>query len=97
MSDDNNKIISGADRTKAVATIYSLLVRKEQLVTEGKNLANLQGILYIELAFALKKSYDDDVEVLIKQQHKKAKHSTPSYITPELLLLRFLFLALVAC
>ena len=103
VSDGYNKMISEADCTKAVATIYSLLVRKVQFVAEGKKmpveeskaLVNLQVILYNELALALKKSYDD-VEALIKQQHKIAKHSTPNLLRPSCYCFAFLLLALIS-
>ena len=67
-----NKMIADADRTRAVSTIYSLLLRKKQVVAEGKKLPNqeikalatLQGILYNELALALKKPYEEIVSMI---------------------------------
>ena len=69
-----NKMIADADRSKAVSTIYSLLLRKKQLLSEGKKvtiqeskaLATLQGIIYNELGLALKKSYEE-IESMIEE------------------------------
>ena len=73
-------MIAEADRPRTVSTIYSLLLRKKQVTTDGKKLPiqeskallNLQGILYNELAFALKKSYAE-VEAMIEENIAVAK------------------------
>ncbi len=75
LSPDFNKMIADANRSKVVITIYSLLLRKKQLIMEGKKLpiqeskalATLQGILYNELALALNKTYDE-IEALIEDK-----------------------------
>ncbi len=74
VSQNYNKMIAEADRSRTVSTIYSLLLRKKQVTTDGKKLPiqeskaliNLQGILYNELALALKKSYAE-VEAMIEE------------------------------
>ena len=74
LSPSFNKMIADADRSKAVSTIYSLLLRKKQLLSEGKKvtiqeskaLATLQGIIYNELALALKNSYEE-IEAMIEE------------------------------
>ena len=74
LSREFNKMIAEADRSKAVSTIYSLLLRKKILLLEGKKLtiqeskalATLQGILYNEVALALNKSYDE-IEAIIEE------------------------------
>ena len=74
LSPEFNKMFTEADRSKAVSTIYSLLLRKKQLVEEGKKLpiqevkalATLQGVLYNELALALKKPYEE-IESMIEE------------------------------
>ena len=59
-------IISSTDRQKMVQYIISLMNKKASLdegkklpVQENKALQQLQGILYNEIAFALKKTYED--------------------------------------
>ena len=74
LSPHYNKMIADADRTKAVSTIYSLLLRKEQVTKDGKKLPiqeskaliNLQSILYNGIALALKKSFEE-IETIIKE------------------------------
>ena len=74
ISNEFNKMIAEADRSKAVSTIYSLVLRKKQLVAEGKKppiqeakaLSTLQGILFNELALALNKSYEE-IEAMIEE------------------------------
>lgn len=74
LSPGYNKMVAEADRLKAVSTIYSLLLRKKQLLLEGKKLpiqetkalATLQGTLYNEFALALNKSYEE-IEALIEE------------------------------
>ncbi len=74
LSADYNKMIAEANRSKAVTTIYSLLLRKKQLVADGKKLPNqevkalatLQGILYNDLALALKKPFEV-IEAMVEE------------------------------
>ena len=75
---DFNEMISTANREKMVTVIYSLMIRKDQVVKDGKKLpiqetkalANLQGILFNELAIVTNRSYEDiysDVEKQVFQ------------------------------